>query len=80
MRRRRREAAGSNDQEIVDPRDLGAAERGGRFSRFRRRQAAPEGAGESQKEGGGCCLWPFMLAVAVATILGARAIGTRRAG
>ena len=52
-----------------------AATGGGPLSRFRRGgRAAP--AAESGG-GGGCCLWPFMLTVAVGGGLVARAAGRR---
>ena len=65
--------------QVTDPRDLGSATRGGRFSRFRRgRQEAPRPPAEPSG-GGGCCLWPFMLALVVGAALVARAAGARRA-
>lgn len=45
----------------VDPRDLSG---GGRFSRFRPGRQAPPPVAETGGRGG-CCLWPFMLAMVV---------------
>jgi len=58
FRRRERELRQGRTRATRDPRDLSG---GGRFSRFRPRpQQPPPGSGR-----GGCCLWPFMLAVVV---------------
>ena len=61
MRRRRGPA--------TDPRDLGTAARGGRLSRFRRQRQDASQPAESTGRGG-CCLWPFVLVLAMAVVGG----------